>query len=177
MRTLYPAALAVLAFALSGCLSDSDDPNSTPNPPTTGVPDLPTADATFVAQFDPLSGIVPYPNDILGFLADPSDDGTLNVPELATWPLAPVVNQLDGFSTNARIQANFTRAVDPDSLGPGSVFLLEVALSKSSKATVGLSDVTLCKLGLVPEPARAWTTWPSSRRTSTRAARRSSCAC
>jgi len=155
MRTLYPAALAVLALALSGCLSDSNDPDSTPNPPVTGVPDLPPADTTFVAQFDPLNGIVPYPNDILGFLADPSDDGTLNVPELATWPLAPVVNQLDGFSTNARIQANFTRGVDPASLGPGSVFLLEVALSKTTKATVGLSDVTLCKLNLVPPPANA----------------------
>ena len=155
MRTLYPAALAVLALALSGCLSDSDDPDSTPNPPVTGVPDLPPADTTFVAQFDPLKGIMPYPNDILGFLANPSADGTLNVPELATWPLAPVVNQLDGFSTNARIQANFTRGVDPASLGPGSVFLLEVALSKTTKATVGLSDVTLCKLNLVPPPANA----------------------
>ena len=148
MRTLYTAALAVLALALSGCLSDSDDPNSTPNPPTTGVPDLPPADATFRAQFDPLNGIMPYPNDILGFLADPSGDGTLNVPVLSTWPLAGVVNQLDGFSTNARIQANFSRAVNGASLNPGTLYLLEVALDKATKAVVGLSDTTLCKISL-----------------------------
>ncbi len=155
MRTLYTAALAVLALALSGCLSDSDDPNDIKYPPNTGIPDLPTADATFRAQFDPLNGIMPYPNDILGFLADPSADGTLNVPELSTWPLAGVVNQLDGFSTNARIQANFTRAVDPDSLGPNAVFVVEVALSKDSKAVVGLSDTTLCKIAAAPAEACA----------------------
>ena len=150
MRTLYPAALAVLAFALSGCLSDSDDPTSTPNPPTTGVPDLPTADATFVAQFDPLIGIVPYPNDILGFLADPDTDGTLNVPELATWPLASQINKLDGFSTFGRITVNFTRSLSPDSIDPAvnplnafAVVVIEVQQDPATKAVVGVAGLPL----------------------------------
>jgi pimeloyl-ACP methyl ester carboxylesterase len=119
------------------------------------VPELPQANATFRAQFDPLKAIMPYPNDILGFLAQPGTDGTLNLPAQALQPLAPLVNQLDGFSTNARIQANFTRRVAPASLNPGTVFLLEVAISRSTKAVVGLSDTTLCKVALAPAEACA----------------------
>jgi hypothetical protein len=43
--------------------------------------------------------------------------------------------------------------VAANSLNPLSVFLLEVALDPQSRATIGLSDETLCKLGLAPRPA------------------------
>ena len=146
MRSLYSVALAAVALALTGCLSDAKDPDA-PSPGTgTGVPQLPVAGATFRAQFDPLKGIMPYPNDILGFLASPGTDGTLNIPAQPFQPLAPLVNQLDGFSTNARIQANFTRAVAPATLHAGTVFLLEVAMDPATKAVVGLSDETICKI-------------------------------
>jgi pimeloyl-ACP methyl ester carboxylesterase len=155
MRSLYSVALAAVTLALAGCLSDAKDPNA-PSPGTgDGVPELPQAGATFRAQFDPAKAIVPYPNDILGFLAQPGTDGTLNLPVQALQPLAPLVNQLDGFSTNARIQANFTRRVAPASLNPGTVFLLEVAISPSTKGVVGLSDATLCKLAMPPAEACA----------------------
>ena len=150
MRSLYSVALAALALALSGCLSDAKDSDAPSVGTGNGVPELPVANATFRAQFDPLSAIVPYPNDILGFVADPGTDGTLNLPAQPLQPLAPLVNQLDGFSTNARIQANFTRAVDPATLTPQTVFLLEVAISPTNKAVVGLSDTTLCKVALAP---------------------------
>ena len=146
MRSLYSVALAAVALALSGCLSDAKDPDRPPPGTGNGVPEIPVASATFRAQFDPLKAIMPYPNDILGFLAAPGTDGTLNLPAQPLQPLAPLVNQLDGFSTNARIQANFTRAVAPASLNPGSVFLLEVAMSPATKAVVGLSDATICKI-------------------------------
>jgi pimeloyl-ACP methyl ester carboxylesterase len=153
MRSLYSVALAAVTLALAGCLSDAKDPNA-PSPGTgDGVPELPQAGATFRAQFDPAKAIVPYPNDILGFLAQPGTDGTLNLPAQALQPLAPLVNQLDGFSTNARIQANFTRRVAPASLNQGTVFLLEVAMSPSTKAVVGLSDASLCRAGAVPPEA------------------------
>jgi len=146
MRSLYSVALAAVALALSGCLSDAKDPNAPPPGTGDGVPEVPVASATFRAQFDPLNGILPYPNDILGFVAAPAEDGTLNVPVLPTWPLAAVVNQLDGFSTNARIQANFTRRVAPATLNDASVYLLEVAISPQTKAVIGLSDETICKI-------------------------------
>jgi pimeloyl-ACP methyl ester carboxylesterase len=146
MRSLYSAALAALALALAGCLSDAKDPDAPPPGTGTGVPDVPVAGATFRAQFDPGSLIMPYPNDILGFLVNAGTDGTLNLIAQPLQPLAPLVNQLDGFSTNARIQANFTRRVEPASLHPGSVFLLEVAMDPATKAVVGLSDETICKV-------------------------------
>jgi pimeloyl-ACP methyl ester carboxylesterase len=150
MRSLYSVALAALALALSGCLSDAKDPDRPPPGTGDGVPDVPVASATFRALFSPLQAIVPYPNDILGFVASPGTDGTLNLPAQPLQPLAPLVNQLDGFSTNARIIANFSRRVAPASLTPGSVFLLEVAISPSTKAVVGLSDATLCKIAAAP---------------------------
>jgi dienelactone hydrolase len=155
MRSPYSVALAAVALALSGCLSDAKDPNAPPPGSGTGVPEVPQSGDTFRAQFDPLKALMPYPNDILGFLANPGTDGTLNLPAQALQPLAPLVNQLDGFSTNARIQANFTRRVEPASLNAGSVFLLEVAMDPNIKAVVGLSDTTLCKLAIPPAEACA----------------------
>jgi len=155
MRSLYSVALAALALALSGCLSDAKDPDRPPPGTGDGVPEIPVASATFRAQFNLSVGIVPYPNDILGFIASPGTDGTLNVPAQALQLGASAINQLDGFSVFSRIQANFTRAVEPGSLNPASVFLLEVAMSPSSKAVVGLSDTTLCKVAFAPAEACA----------------------
>jgi pimeloyl-ACP methyl ester carboxylesterase len=155
MRSLYSVALAAAALALSGCLTDAKDPDRPPPGTGTGVPDVPQASATFRAQFDPARLIMPYPNDILGFLVNPGTDGTLNLIAQPLQPLAPLVNQLDGFSTNARVQANFTRAVDPASLTPATVFLLEVAMDPSTKAVVNLSDTTLCKIAAAPPAACA----------------------
>ncbi len=155
MRSLYSVTLVAVALALSGCIKDSENVSGKIGEPNTGVPQVPPANATFRAQFDPLIGIVPYPNDILGFVAAPGTDGTLNLPAQPFQPLAPLVNQLDGFSTNARIGANFTRAVDPATLTPATVFLLEVAMDPATKGVVGLSDTTLCKLGAAPPEACA----------------------
>jgi hypothetical protein len=146
MRSLYSVALAAVTLALSGCLSDAKDPNAPPPGTGDGVPEIPVASATFRAQFDPLKGIVPYPNDITGWSG--STDGTLNLPPAATalQLAAAEVNQLDGFSIFSRIQANFTRSVAPASLRPDTVFFLEVALDPATKAVVGLADATICKI-------------------------------
>jgi len=153
MRSLFSVALAAVALVLSGCLSESKEPVEQGD--NSGVSLLPVPDASFRAQFDPLIGIVPYPNDILGFVAAPGTDGTLNLPAQPLQPLAPLVNQLDGFSTNARIQANFTGSVDGSSLAPNTVYLVEVAIDPATKGVVGLSDATLCKLGAAPPAACA----------------------
>jgi hypothetical protein len=153
MRSLYSVALAAAALALAGCLSDAKDPDAPPSGGTDGVPNLPVASATFRAQFDPLKLQMPYPNDILGFLAQGSSDGTLNLPVQPFQLAAASVNELDGFSIFSRIQANFTGRVAPASLNPGSVFLLEVALDPATRAVVGLSDATLCKVAFAPAQA------------------------
>ena len=147
MRSLYSVALAAVALALSGCLSDAKDPDRPPPGTGDGVPEIPVAGATFRVQFDPLKAIMPYPNDILGFVASPGTDGTLNVPAAASLQLGlGAINNLDGFSVFSRIQANFTGAVAPASLNPGSVFLIEVALDPATRAVIGLSDTTICKI-------------------------------
>jgi pimeloyl-ACP methyl ester carboxylesterase len=146
MRSLYSVALALVALALSGCLSDAKDPDAPATGGGDGVPNLPQASATFRAQFDPAKAIMPYPNDILGFLAQGSTDGTLNLPVQPFQLAASSVNELDGFSIFSRIQANFTGAVEPASLNPLSVFLIEVALDPATRAVIGLSDGTTCKI-------------------------------
>jgi hypothetical protein len=113
MRSLYSVALAAVTLALSGCLSDAKDPNAPPPGTGDGVPEIPVASATFRVQFDPLKALVPYPNDILGFIASPGTDGTLNVPAQPFQLAAGAVNQLDGFSVFSRLQANFTRPWNP----------------------------------------------------------------
>jgi hypothetical protein len=190
MRSLYSVALAAVTLMLAGCLSDAKDPDRPPPGTGDGVPQLPQASAAFRAQFDPLKAVMPYPNDILGFLAQPGTDGTLNLPAQPLQPLAPLVNQLDGFSTNARIQANFTRRVAPASLNPGTVFLVEVAMNPANKAVVGpvrrnpvqaacTRRPCLRRAGswyppAIPSSSRAWITPSGSRQTWMRAARPSS---
>jgi hypothetical protein len=157
MRKIYPLVLGLFGLSLAGCFSDSGDPGPDPETGSTGIEevigvtpgDVPTG---FYAAFDPLKGLVPYPNDILGFLADPDTDGTLNLsPNFAFQLALQAVNQLDGFSVFSRIQANFSGAVNPASLNAGTVFLLEVALDPSTRAVVGLSDGTLCRIAAVPQ--------------------------
>ena len=159
MRTLYGALVASVALVLSGCLSDGHDPDGpSRSDQSTGIPAGPDDSAPeFRATWDPLNALLPYPNDITGFLlasaSDPSfvSDGTLSVPVTPFQVQVGVVNQLDGFSTTSSISANFTGSVDPASVTPASVFVVEVALDRATRAVVGLSDTTICKLGLAPQ--------------------------
>jgi pimeloyl-ACP methyl ester carboxylesterase len=161
MRKLFPLVLALLGLTLGGCFSDSGDPSPDPETGSTGIDekwgvDFSSTQTGFFASFSPSNLLMPYPNDILGFLLNPvpETDGTLNLVENAFQLGAAEVNQLDGFSIFSRIQANFSEEVAPASLNPLSVFLLEVALDPELKrAVVGLSDATLCKLGIPPPAA------------------------
>ena len=88
MRKFYPVIVLLLGISLSGCFNDGSDPNSPPrNTSSTGVDNILGDDfdlnTDFRASFDPLLGIAPYPNDILGFLANGSTDGTLNLADLS----------------------------------------------------------------------------------------------
>ncbi len=154
MRTLNLAAVLLLSVSLVGCFSDKNSPDEPRNTGSTGLIGIegPNFDlnTSFRAnwQLNPATSVqvLPYPNDIAGFLASPSTDGTLNLAVTATQPLVGVVNQLDGFSTNARMTVNFSDAVDPGSLTPASVFIVEVALDRSTRAVIGLSDQTFGRI-------------------------------
>ncbi|MGB5621269.1 MAG: hypothetical protein WBN65_02125 [Gammaproteobacteria bacterium] len=154
MRTLNFAAVLLLSLSVAGCFSDSSGPDEPRNTDSTGLIGIlgpgfeVNTDFRANWQLDPAASIqvVPYPNDISGFLASPGTDGTLNLTPTATQPLAGFVNQLDGFSTNARITANFSEAVSAASLTPASVFVVEVALDRSTRAVIGLSDQTFGRI-------------------------------
>ena len=108
MRKFYPAVVLLLGLSLSGCFDDGSDPNGPPrNTSSTGIGNILGDDASlntdFRASFDPALGIMPYPNDILGFLANGTTDGTLNLTPLVFQVLVEPVNLLDGFSTFGRI--------------------------------------------------------------------------
>jgi hypothetical protein len=90
-----------------------------------------------VAVFEPSTGDIPIPNDVL-FLG--SVDFTLNIPVANAADGADpkvALNALDGWSTSAPFHVRFTRPIDPASLVPAAtVHLFEVTVDTSS-APVG----------------------------------------
>ena len=82
MRTVRAAILLLTGMLLSGCFSDSTSDGEAsigPTDPTSGngAPATPPERQGFRPQFQPLSGIFPYPNDLY---FSGSTDGTLNLP-------------------------------------------------------------------------------------------------
>ncbi len=122
-RLIAATALAVIVTA--GCSSSVDNPpDVTPTDPTTGNL-APPATATLSpnrALFSPNQGILPYPHDAYFTpTAGVPTDGTLNVPSSAFFPATvrlpsgvtePVVNALDGFSTQAPIKLRFSTPIN-----------------------------------------------------------------
>ncbi len=105
------SVLFLLGFTLGGCGGGSSEGPL----PLSFAPGSPPSGVGFVAQYAPPVNVGPYPNDIL-FAG--TTDGTLEVPELLTTPLAAAVNTLDGFSTTAKITAPFNGPLDAASLIP-----------------------------------------------------------
>jgi hypothetical protein len=146
MRLIAAATLAV--FVAAGCSSSVDNPDDVgPTDPTTGNLN-PPATGTLSANrvlFSPNQGILPYPHDAY-FTPSPGvpSDGTLNVPTSAFFPATlrlpsgvtePVVNALDGFSTQAPIKLRFSTAIDLTTSAAG-IKLIEVHVDPATKATV-----------------------------------------
>jgi len=150
------AAVVIFATALlaAGCSSSVDNaPSVGPTDPTMGN-GLPSSGGLLGgslsrdrALFAPNQGVLPYPHDAY-FTPSPGvpTDGTLNLPSSAFFPATvripgttttePVVNALDGFSTQAPIKLRFSSAVDITTAAAG-IRLVEVHVDPATKATVG----------------------------------------
>ena len=85
--------------------------------------------ADFHAQFDPATGVIPFPNNLL---FSGSTDGTVNIPVVDPDNLADpqvALNGLDGFSTVAPLTAQFSGAINTNTVRAGStVRVFEVEL-------------------------------------------------
>ena len=92
--------------------------------------------ADFYAVFDPAAGQVPFPTNL--FFSG-STDGTLNIPVADPTNLADpkvAMNGLDGFSTVAPMTANFSGALNAETVRAGStVRVFEVTLNPSLAVT------------------------------------------
>jgi pimeloyl-ACP methyl ester carboxylesterase len=122
---------------LSGCFSDSTSKGEAsfgPTDPTSGngAPATPSSATAFRPQFQPLSGVFPYPNDLY---FSGSTDGTLNLPINPFQPTAATINQLDGFSTTAYMSARFVGgAIDPATLTIANMRVIRLTLDNATKA-------------------------------------------
>ena len=113
MRNTLPLFVVLASLSLAGCFGDGDEPSPPKETGSTKIGEVifggeePDLNDDFRPYWDPLSGLIPYPNDILGFLS--STDGSLALRDASPFPFTPLVdqlNQLDGFSTTARIQVH-----------------------------------------------------------------------
>ncbi|HET7649463.1 MAG TPA: hypothetical protein VFL15_02025, partial [Gammaproteobacteria bacterium] len=120
-------AFLLLPFALVACVKGSDSTTPSPNP-----------NAGFYARFEPLSGIMPFPNDLY---FNGKTDGTLNIPVLDPSQAANAptlaLNHLDGFGTQSVINAYFSAAVDKSSLNASDVMVFQVTTDPTTKAITG----------------------------------------
>lgn len=128
----------VTAAMLAACSTDPEQSRAVPvevpsNPdgsPVTGI---------LTANFDPSTGVVPTPNNLV---YSGSVDGTLNIPVADPTDFSDptvAINALDGWSTVAPITTTFSAAVDPASVVPGAgVRLFEVTLTGVGGAVTGV---------------------------------------
>jgi Bacterial virulence factor lipase N-terminal len=150
MKRLFAAVVIIAAAFAAGCSSSVDNPPDVgPTDPTMGNGNPPSSGALSPdrALFAPNQGVLPYPHDAY-FTPTPGvpTDGTLNLPSSAFFPATvripgttttePVVNALDGFSTQAPIKLRFSSPVDITTAAAG-IRLVEVHVDPATKATVG----------------------------------------
>ena len=139
MRTVGAAILCSFGLLLAGCFSDSasdGESNIGPTDPTSGngAPTTPPPGPAvgFRAQFQPLNGIFPYPNDLY---FSGSTDGTLNLPANPFQPTVTTINALDGYSTTAYWSIRFAGgALDAASFTPTSIRVIRLTLDNATKA-------------------------------------------
>ncbi len=136
MSNRFIALLLIAGVLVAGCSGSSSDGIGPTNPQSgNGNPTSPPGVGAFHADFIPLSGVLPFPTDLY---FNGSTDGTLNIP---TTPFnaqnVGALNALDGFSTVATATARFSAPIDAATISPATVYMFEVDVSNTTKATVG----------------------------------------
>lgn len=119
-----PLCAVPLAFtaALTGC-----------SEPETKLPTVGT-----VAVFDPDSGNIPLPSDLL--LAD-TTDGTLNIPNPDSLDAFTSLNSLDGWSTLAPVSFAFSSELNNTTVQPGvTVRMFQVTMAATGEITGDVGD-------------------------------------
>ncbi len=119
--------ITTLALFLTACVKGNNSTTVTnPNQPT-----------YFQANYTPLAGIGPFPNDIY---FNGSTTGTLNIPVLPTGVNNPAnspilaMNHLDGFGTQSVINAYFNMQLKASSLNAGDIVIFKVSSDPTTKA-------------------------------------------
>jgi len=135
MSNRLTAVLLIAGFVLAGCGGSSSD-NIGPTDPTSGNGNPATSSGVgvFHPNFVPGSGVLPYPTDLY---FNGSTDGTVNGPVTPFLPNAATINALDGFSTVASSTVRFSAPIDPASISPAGVIVVEVDIDNATKATIG----------------------------------------
>ncbi len=137
MSIRIASALLLAGLLLGGCSGTSSDGIGPTNPESgNGNPATPAGVGAFKANFVPLSGVLPFPTDLY---FNGSTDGTLNIPSTPFFSPAVLaaLNALDGFSTVAPATARFSAPIDPATISPATVIMIEVDVDNATKATVG----------------------------------------
>ncbi|HET6725528.1 MAG TPA: Ig-like domain-containing protein, partial [Gammaproteobacteria bacterium] len=130
MNNRYGLVLVLVAAVLGGCVSEDQS-----------QPPVQSTQSTFTAYFAPTGGEMPFPNDLY---FNGSTDGTVNIPVLeenrtnpAVGPIL-AVNAIDGFSTQAPIDAYFSQPIDASTVvGGKTVFVFEVKEDPKTHAVIG----------------------------------------
>lgn len=137
MRIRYAATALVAGLMLGGCPSSGPDGIGATDP-TSGNGNPPAGAAAFRANFIPLSGVLPFPTDLY---FNGSTDGTLNIPATPFLPNVAALNALDGHSTVATANARFSQPINPATISAATVRMIEVTISNTTKATIGVRGV------------------------------------
>ncbi len=136
LRKLMPALGLATALTLAGCGGVQDD-RAVPAPPATNDDGNPTT-AIITAIFNPAEGELPFPTNLLLSgttdltlnppVADPSNYGDPSV----------ALSAMDGFSPTNPWVANFSAAVDPNTVVPGQTVRFFQVTTTPQGATTGV---------------------------------------
>ncbi|MGA9341889.1 MAG: Ig-like domain-containing protein [Rhodanobacteraceae bacterium] len=130
---------SIVALALSSCLLVSCGGGSNSSQVVPPPPGPPGNGVVLAAKFDPSSGVVPFPTDLL---LSGTTDLTLNIPVANPTDYSDpkvALDALDGFSTVAPWTTTFSMAPDAQSVvGGQSVRVFEVTHSGPGGAVTGV---------------------------------------
>lgn len=141
-KTLISLAVAS-SIGLTGCFSDSSTGNNAD--PTYSISN-PAIDGKTWPEFNPVTGALPLPNDLI--FDTTVKDGTFTVTDSSP-PVTTAINELSGASTVAPSVVQFNGKIDPTSVKTGeNVFLIQLeyasgdpvqALGMGEPPTIGMT--------------------------------------